>query len=233
MVRPTKPSFSNQSIASSTSENAFQVEFQRGAEITGAIINYVNGCLASMKRSAFYSAYGTVVNASMTGKSRAFSELPSCGVFVINICFQSHNSGNEPKRSLDIADWFLDVHAETANAVERLYCSILICALEALADHIESNPAANLTDLATLWANEQLTSRFWSEIIFKATGPKWQTAKLGKEFTATEERLRLLLTRFDDEGVAPLRILFFFDEASKLVSDEDAVEGITRFNIEI
>lgn len=62
---------------------AFLVGYERDFEITSSLINFGNKCAKLWESSEYYSPYAAVVNASMTGKSRAFCQLPCHGLFVI------------------------------------------------------------------------------------------------------------------------------------------------------
>ena len=166
---------------SQSATRAFKVQYQRADLVPKALIDFANRCLHAWDHQIYYSLYAAVVNASMIGKSRAFEQLASLGVFVFTISFQSVYSANLPTRSVIVADWFaskdFDGDHETCKA---FYAAFLVACLEKLVAFIDANEGLTLRVAAETWAAKQtvnhadkrskkIATSFWSEIIDAAT----------------------------------------------------------------
>ena len=155
---------------SNLAHDAFQVEYQKADTIPLSIILFAHWCLSNWNHQIYYSLYAAVVNASMIGKSRAFAQLASLGIFVFTISFQSESSANLPPRSVIIADWLSKGDCSSDHEVcKAQYAAFLVVAMERLLAFVKANITGNfsLAQLAEHWAGLQRVEGqgFWKGII--------------------------------------------------------------------
>ena len=239
-----------------TAMSAFQVEYQKADVVPVALINFANKCLGEWDPDTYYSPYAAVVNASMIGKSRAFAQLPSLGVFVFTICFQVKKSGNVPLRSEVIDTFFLDEKFEGKPEIcQARFAIFFVVCLDALLEFVRAHPRMTLIELTQAWAAKQtvtldgnLASSFWQDIIKKTNSAAVQLnnsdamvvdgieqlefGSLGQKASTLQFDLDALLkSRFPDISNRLVKTIFFFDEAAQLVNMAAVIAPWTRFQI--
>jgi hypothetical protein len=169
-----------------------------------------------------------MVNASMMGKSRAFAELPNHGIFVTSVCFQSASSGNVPLRTGYLGHWFLNCEVKRASELKEKYQRFLIHSIVRLIEFIsESDEDLTLPQLCRDWSTAQSQGDFWYDFVqnYSHSVPEQSVQLLQTQLVT------LLSNRFKINRASKLRLLFFFDEASKLTEIKRIVRGSTRFDI--
>ena len=238
-IFPSEPDHEHH-LVSTSSDEAFKTPYQKQDTIPSALLDFAERCLSLWNADEYYSPYAAVINASMTGKSRAFAQLPEEGIFVFRICFQKPGSLNSPARSPHIADWFVDRSAPS----QRLYAAFIVAALDKLSSFVEANYSDELINLTTRWYECQ-DEEFWKEVTAQAelydrqepideggTEAVDGMPSIGfgnlplKAFHALEyfkAHVKHKMRR------SVCRVLFFFDEASALTTLVNG--GPTRFQV--
>jgi hypothetical protein len=214
IIPPSQPSSqvssSSSQIGIALTENAFSIPYRKAKEIANAIIAFANECLKDWNPTVYYSPYSPVVNGAIFGKSRAFMELPSHGVFVTTVSFQSVSSVNLPRRSEHLADWLL------RSKGEAVYSAWIVATIDALVACIANQSAtATIHTLAGVWAAEQVKPDFWVPVIEKAESTARSVPSFSAAAAAATNRLRQSLAGRKRGVAGPLKMLFFFDEASQ------------------
>ena len=149
---------------------AFGVKFLNDHAVK-YLFDYISDCVRQWAdASDFYAPYISLLNASMTGKSRTMAELCSQGVFVVTTCFRVE-SGDwyQPPRTPYIADWASKPYddlplfsAQACTYFEKCLDRLLGFLEEAEKDKSSLTGKERRVELATRWSQEAINS-IWSE----------------------------------------------------------------------
>ena len=205
-------------------KNAFDSPFHDPNDLVNHFISHLRDCVRKWEGSTFYSPYVSLVQSSGTGKTRLIRQLSENGVYVIYACLREEVESGYPPRSL-IASELL------ASTDVRSFQVYLLAVLRYLGEKIQND---NLTpqdlfsrcafnthgfwvtircNMVDLLADTEMTELRLSELISA------ECSSVGK---LIENHHQKLFGKPDNQSneKSPLRIIFAFDEAMKLVKED-------------
>jgi hypothetical protein len=176
-------------------ENAFKVEF-KNPKIMVCFKKHIDACFAAWDPTMYYTAYTTVVNASMTGKSRMVCQLPELGAFLFLVCLRKEDEHPSiPPRTPKIADAFDKLDTMTECEAQSFVFQYMIACILGLNEWLENlqidrtKLPTTQRELAKMWFNYQKTglpqetgenisfmdhaASFWSKILEKIQPTPW------------------------------------------------------------
>ena len=121
----------------------------------------------------YYACYTSIVNGSMTGKSRTAAILAQHGVLVFYLNIKSNRSGGYPLRTNSVATVSdIDCNPDSYRSGEKIYadiymCSFFVACLDILLKWLRNSKdkKASRKLLADSWFNFQMGSEFGDEVI--------------------------------------------------------------------
>jgi hypothetical protein len=169
------------------SARAFKAEY-KNLKILEDFKKHIDACFAAWHWTKYYSAYTTVVNSSMVGKSRMICQLPELGVFLFLVCLRKEDDPTSPPRTPKVAYAFLKMDWMTEFEAQLFVFQYMIACISALNEWLENLPVdikkpPTKIELAKMWFNYQKTGlpqetrertsfmdyaeSFWSKILEK------------------------------------------------------------------